>query len=116
MAEKKPAATSTSATPVKPSTKTQILQALAETTGLSRKQVVSVFEEMTKLIKRDLSKKGPGIFTIPGLLKLQRKSVPARKARPGKNPFNGEDITIKARPASTTVKAKPLKSLKDLIK
>jgi nucleoid DNA-binding protein len=100
----------------KAATKSTIFQELATETGLSRKQVADVFEALTKMIKRDLGKKGPGVFTVPGLLKLKLKRMPATKARPGKNPFTGEAITIKAKPARNVVKALPLKSLKDMVK
>jgi nucleoid DNA-binding protein len=100
----------------KAATKSEIYQTLATTVGLSRKQVAGVFDEMNKLIKRDLGKKGPGVFTIPGLLKLKRVHKPATKARPGINPFTKEPITIKAKPARSAVKAMPLKNLKEMIK
>ena len=81
----------------KAATKSEILHSLSTGTGLTRKQVASLFDEMTGLIKRDLGKKGPGVFTIPGLLKLKRVVKPATKSRMGKNPFTGEAMMIKAR-------------------
>ena len=100
----------------KAATKSEILQSLSTGTGLSRKQVAGVFDEITKLIKRDLGKKGPGVFTLPGLLKLKRVVKPATKARMGKNPFTGEAMMIKAKPARTAVKAMALKNLKEMVK
>jgi nucleoid DNA-binding protein len=96
-------------------TKSAIFQELADQTGLSRKQVAAVFEALGGLIKRELGKKGAGVFTVPGLLKLKTKRKPATKARPGKNPFTGAEIMIKAKPAQTVVRAVPLKALKDMV-
>jgi nucleoid DNA-binding protein len=97
-------------------TKSQVTQELATTTGLSRKDVTAVFDALTALIKKELGKKGPGVFTLPGLLKLRKVQKPATKARKGKNPFTGEEITIKAKPARNTVRARALKNLNDMIK
>ena len=96
-------------------TKSQIFQEVATSTGLSRKQVGAVFDSVTELIKREMGKKGPGIFQIPGLVKLQLVKKPATKARPGVNPFTGEKIMIKAKPARNIVRARPLKGLKDMV-
>jgi nucleoid DNA-binding protein len=104
------------ATGAKAANKSAILQELATETGLSRKQVAAVFDALTKLIKRELGKKGPGVFTVPGLLKLKLKRMPATKARPGINPFTKEPITVKAKPARNVVKALPLKNLKEMVK
>ncbi|MFN4260972.1 MAG: HU family DNA-binding protein [Gemmataceae bacterium] len=111
MAESK----STSTSP-KPATKSEIVQALATATGLSRKQVGAFFDELGKLIKKDLGKKGPGVFNIPGLLKLKRIHKPATKARKGIHPITKQEVTFKAKPARTVVKAQPLKNLKDMVK
>jgi nucleoid DNA-binding protein len=100
----------------KPVSKTALFQSLAETTGLTRKQIAAVFDEMTKLIRHDVSKKGPGVFALPGLLKIKRVTRPATKARQGRNPATGEPMMIKAKPARTVVKAQPLKSLKEMVK
>lgn len=99
----------------KPRTKGEILRGLAERTELSRAQVVSVFDEMSKLIKTDLGKKGPGVFVVPGLLKIKVVRKPATKARKGTNPFTGEEMMFKAKPARNVVKCLALKGLKDLV-
>ena len=101
---------------VKSLTKSAVYHELATKTKLTRKQVGEVFAALTGLIKHQLGKKGPGQFTIPGLLKLKVVHKPATKARPGINPFTKEPITIKAKPARNTVRARPLKNLNDLIK
>ena len=99
----------------KPMSKTEILTALAESTGLSKKQVGSVFDELSNLISRNMGKKGPGLFNVPGLLKISVKHKPATKAHKGINPFTKEEVMIKAKPAHNVVKIRPLKALKDMV-
>ncbi len=97
-------------------TKAQILSDLAEDTGLSRKEVAAVLDALAVQARRHLKKRGSGEFSIPSLgLKLRRVVKPARKARKGMNPFTGEAMMIKAKPATTTVRATPLKALKDAV-
>ena len=98
-----------------PRTKSEILGVLAETTGLSKKDVSSVFASLSDLIGKDVGKKGCGLFTVPGLLKIRRVNKPATKARKGINPFTGEETTFKAKPARNVVKIRPLKALKDMV-
>jgi nucleoid DNA-binding protein len=104
------------ATKTKPATKTATYADLAERTGLSKKDVAKFFDELGSLIKQELSKKGPGVFNIPGLIKIKRVEKPATKARKGRNPQTGEEITIKAKPKRTIVKALALKALKEMVK
>ncbi|MCX4030221.1 HU family DNA-binding protein [Endozoicomonas sp. SM1973] len=94
-------------------TKTQILAELAENTGLTKKEVSMVLDELSDLIERHIKKRGCGEFTLPGLLKVTTKKKPAVKARKGVNPFTGEEMMFKAKPATMQVKATPLKKLKD---
>ncbi|MCS6851336.1 MAG: HU family DNA-binding protein [Gemmataceae bacterium] len=101
---------------VKPATKSETYRALAAATGLTRQQISSVFEELANLIRQNLGKKGPGVFTVPGLLKLKVVRKPATKARKGINPFTKEEVIFKAKPARNVVKAQPLKSLKEMVK
>jgi len=96
-------------------TKSEIYSGIAEKTELSRKQVGAVFEALAGLIGNNLGKKGPGIFTVPGLLKLKVVRKPATKEREGKNPFTGETMIFKAKPARNVVKAYALKNLKAMV-
>lgn len=96
-------------------TKGQVYGTIAEKTELSRKQISGVFDALAKLIGDNLGKKGPGIFTIPGLVKLKCVRKPATKARQGVNPFTGAPMTIKAKPARNVVRALPLKNLKSMV-
>lgn len=98
-----------------PRTKSEILGLLAETTGLSKRDVSNVFSSLTHLISTDVGKKGCGVFTVPGLMKIRRISKPATKARKGINPFTGEETTFKAKPARNIVKVRPMKALKDMV-
>ena len=99
----------------KPMTKTEILNALAESTELSKKQVGSVLDELATLIGKSLGKKGPGIFNIPGLMKISVQRKPATPERKGINPFTKEPTIFKAKPARNVVKVRPLKGLKDMV-
>lgn len=96
-------------------TKSQILNEIAENTELNRRDVNNVLEELTVLIERHIKKRGCGEFTIPGLLKIVTKKKPAQKAKKNvPNPFRpGEMMDVAAKPASTQVKVRPLKKLKD---
>ena len=94
-------------------TKSEILAHIAKDTELSKKQAGAVFDSLHGLIKKSL--RGSGLFTIPGLLKLKVVKKPATKARDGVNPFTGEKMTFKAKPASKKVRAVALKSLKSMV-
>jgi nucleoid DNA-binding protein len=96
-------------------TKSQIVGHIADETGLTRKEVSSVFEAMSGLIKKDLGKRGPGIFNVMGMMKIRRVHKPAVKARRGTNPFTGEEMMFKAKPARNVIKVGALKSLKDMV-
>jgi len=94
-------------------TKSQIVTSLAESTGLTKKQVGSVMDEYDTLIQRSIKKRSVGEFTVPGMMKITTVSKPAKKARKGINPFTGEEQMFKAKPASIGVKVRPLKKLKE---
>ena len=108
MAKKKKAA-------AKAHTKSEIFSCIAEGAGISKKQVSAVFDGLSTLIKKDLGTRGPGTFTVPGLMKISVTKKPATKARKGINPFTGEETTFKAKPARNVVKIRPLKNLKDMV-
>lgn len=94
-------------------TKTQITASIADSTGLSRKQVSDVLAELEMLIEGSIKKRAIGEFTLPGLMKITTVKKPAVKARKGVNPFTGEETMFKAKPASVAVKVRPLKKLKE---
>ena len=95
-------------------TKTQIQDQIAECTGLARKQVAAVLDCLDEVIAAHLSKNAAGEFVLPGLLKISTVRKPAVKAHKGINPFTKEEVMFKAKPASTAVKVRPLKKLKDM--
>ena len=101
----------------KPPTKTEILTNIANATDLTKKQVAAVMEALASEIKKNLGSRGPGAFAIPGLLKIEKKRIPARPAKKNvPNPFKpGELMDVAARPASNKVKVRPLKNLKDMV-
>ncbi|MGC4017351.1 MAG: HU family DNA-binding protein [Luteolibacter sp.] len=94
--------------------KTQILDEIAASTELTRKQVASVLDSLTDVIEAHVNKKAVGEFVLPGLLKINTIKKPAVKARKGINPFTKEEVTFKAKPATTVIKVRPLKKLKDM--
>ena len=97
-------------------TKTQLLNELAENTGLAKKDVAAVLDELAVQVERHIKKGAVGQFTLPGLLKIKTVKKPARKAQKGvPNPFRpGETMDVAAKPASVQVKALALKKLKDM--
>lgn len=99
----------------KAATKAELYTQIAEKTNLAKKDVANVLGAMSELINKELGKKGPGLFVIPGLLKLKVVRKPATKAKQGINPFTKEPMTIKAKPARNVIKAMPLKALKDSV-
>jgi nucleoid DNA-binding protein len=106
----------TMASTAKPASKSEVLTRIAESTELSRKQVSSVFDALSQEIGNAVGKKGPGIFAVPGLMKITVINKPATKARKGINPFTKQEQMFKAKPARRVVKVRPLKALKDMAK
>jgi nucleoid DNA-binding protein len=111
MAQKK----ATEKAPTKPMSKSEIVSGIADATGLTKKQVSSVFEVMTGQIQKSLGRNGPGAYTVPGLMKLVVLRKPATKAHKGINRFTGEETMFKAKPARNVVKIRALKTLKDMV-
>merc|ERR1712151_1137679 len=87
--------------------------AVAETVGLKPKQVKEAMEAFVALAAKQL--KAVGTFKVGGALNLKLKKKPATPARKGVNPFTKEPCVFKAKPASQTVRALPMKKLKELI-
>lgn len=115
MAKKAPTKSASSSGRPKSATKGEVYSALAEKTALSKRDVAKVFEALSELIGRELGKKGPGLFVVPGLLKLKVVRKPATKAKQGINPFTKEPMLIKAKPARNVIRALPLKGLKEMV-
>jgi nucleoid DNA-binding protein len=100
----------------KPMTKSELLNDLAESCELSRKQVAAVLDGLGDAIERHIKKRGVGQFTLPGLLKVKAVKKPASPAKKGvPNPFKpGETMDVPAKPASVRVRVTPLKKMKDM--
>ncbi len=98
-----------------PYTKTQTLSEIATNTGLTKKDVSNVVDELSSIIERHIKKRACGKFTMPGLFKIQTTRKPATKARKGINPFTKEETIFKAKPARTVIKIRPLKKMKDMV-
>lgn len=96
-------------------TKTEIVSCLAESTGLTKTDVAKVLGELNSLVEKNIGKKGPGTFTIPGLCKIKKYERQATKKREGRNPRTGEVIEIPAKRKRNDVKVRPLKALRDMV-
>lgn len=109
------------ATPIKlpsfkePLSKSTMIKTITDVTLVGKKDVVAVLDCLTEVIEKHVKPGGPGTFVMPGLMKINVVKKPARAARKGINPFTGEEIMIKARPAYKAVKIKPLKKLKEMV-
>jgi nucleoid DNA-binding protein len=99
----------------KPPTKSELYTSIATETGLSRKQVGSVFDAFAEELKKNLGGRGSGKFVVPGLMKVKVVKKPATKARKGINPFTKEETVFKAKPARKVVKIQPMKALKSMV-
>lgn len=99
----------------KPRSKSELYATVADQTGLPKKQVAGVFDAFTSIMMADLGSRGPKIVTVPGLMKVYVKRMPAKKAREGINPRTGETMMFKAKPARDVVKVRALKTLKGMV-
>jgi nucleoid DNA-binding protein len=100
----------------KPSTlsKSALINAVVQEVGeISRKEVKTILETLTDVAYKELKKSG--IFTVPGFAKFRVVKKPATKAREGINPFTKQPMTFAAKPASKSVRARAIKSVKDAV-
>jgi nucleoid DNA-binding protein len=95
------------------STKSEVFSQISEDTGRSRQQVNAVFDSLHGVMKESL--RGHGLFNLAGLMKLKVVAKKTTKARMGVNPFTGEKMMFKAKPASKKVRVLPLKTLKAMV-
>ena len=94
-------------------TKNQLIDAVSESSSVSKNDVKSVIEHMAVVGYKELNDSGE--FVIPGFAKMSVVNKPATEARKGINPFTKEPMEFAAKPASKTVKASPLKVAKDAV-
>ncbi len=99
----------------KPRTKGEFFTTISGATGVPRKQVATIFDILGKVISADLSKSGPGVLNVGGMMKVSVVRKPATKARKGINPFTKEEVMFKAKPARNVIKIRPLKALKSMV-
>src|SRR5258708_36511173 len=99
-------------------TKGQIYDAVASHSEFSKADVKKFFTSLESVVTGQLGKKGPGVITIPGLIKLTAVKKPASKGGEKKaNPFKpGEFIITKPKPASVKVRARALKAFAESLK
>lgn len=94
-------------------TKSELLTDLANKLGQSKAEIGRVLEALAGTVTAEL-KRGATV-TVPGIARLKATHKAATPARPGRNPFTGEAITIKAKPARKALRAAPVKALKDAV-
>ena len=94
-------------------TKSELINLIVDAASVPKKDVRGVLEAFIELGHQELKKKG--LFVVPGFVKLSVSKKPATKERPGVNPFTGEKIIIKAKPAKKVVRARPVKAVKDVV-
>jgi nucleoid DNA-binding protein len=98
-----------------PRSKSEVYATVAEHCGLNRRDVAGVVHVLGSMIRADLSKGGPGVFKLAGLMRITVQRKPATKARMGINPFTKEQVMFKAKPARNVVKVRPLRALKEMV-
>jgi DNA-binding protein HU-beta len=94
-------------------TKSQLIEKIAAANELAKKDVKGVLEALATIGYKELKK--TGVFLVPGFAKFVVVKKPATKARKGTNPFTGEPMTFKAKPARKIVRARPVKAAKDAV-
>ena len=92
-------------------TKSQLIEKIASENEIAKKDVKGVLETLASIGYKELKKNG--VFLLPGFAKFVVIKKPATKARKGTNPFTGEPMTFKAKPARKIVRARPVKAAKD---
>jgi nucleoid DNA-binding protein len=91
-------------------TKSQLIEKIAQLQNLAKKDVKGMMEALTSVGHKELKKNG--VFVVPGFAKFVVIKKPATKARMGRNPFTGEEMMFKAKPARKIVRARPVKAAK----
>ena len=94
-------------------TKSQLIENIANQSDLAKKDVKAIMEALAVIGYKELKKSG--VFMLPGFAKFVVIKKPATKARKGINPFNGQEMMFKAKPARKVVRARPVKAAKDAV-
>jgi DNA-binding protein HU-beta len=93
--------------------KAQLIEKVSTSVSLSKRDVKAVMESLADIGHKELKKQG--VFLLPGFAKFVVIKKPATKARKGTNPFTGEEMMFKAKPARKIVRARPVKAAKDAV-
>ena len=91
-------------------TKSQLVDKISELQELAKKDVKAMMEALAEVGYKELKKNG--VFVVPGFAKFVVIKKAATKARKGINPFNGQEMMFKAKPARKIVRARPVKAAK----
>ncbi|MGA2012174.1 MAG: HU family DNA-binding protein [Solirubrobacteraceae bacterium] len=91
-------------------TQTQLVAAVADRSELSKSDAKRALTALDEIILEELGNAQK--VRIGGLVQLTVRVKPAQKARKGRNPATGEEITIAAKPASVDLRARPLAKAK----
>ncbi len=94
-------------------TKSQLIEKIATENEVAKKDVKGILETMASIGYKELKKSG--VFLVPGFAKFVVIRKPSTKSRKGTNPFTGEPMTFKAKPARKIVRARPVKAAKDAV-
>jgi DNA-binding protein HU-beta len=94
-------------------TKSQLIEKIATENEVAKKDVKGVLETLATIGYKELKKSG--VFLVPGFAKFVVIKKAATKARKGTNPFTGEPMMFKAKPARKIVRARPVKAAKDAV-
>ena len=95
--------------------KSALINAVVQEAGgeISRKEVKMILDTLADVAYKELKKSG--IFTMPGFAKFRVVKKAATKARQGINPFTKQPMTFPAKAASKSVRARPIKAIKDAL-
>jgi DNA-binding protein HU-beta len=91
-------------------TKSQLVAKIAELHDLAKKDLKAMMEALAEVGYKELKKNG--VFVVPGFAKFIVVKKPATKERKGINPFTGQEMMFKAKPARKIVRARPVKAAK----
>jgi DNA-binding protein HU-beta len=95
-------------------TKSQLVEKISEAhSEISKRDIKGIMETLSTVGHKELKKSG--VFVVPGFAKFVVVKKPATKAREGTNPFTGEKMMFKAKPARKIVRARPVKAIKDAV-
>ncbi|VFN00815.1 MAG: nucleoid DNA-binding protein [Candidatus Kentron sp. G] len=94
--------------------KSQLISAIAEHSGLTKKDVTSVLDALSAVVSRHVRSDGAREFVLPGLLKIRAVYKPATEERRGILGITGKETVFQAKPAKMMVKLTPLSGLKEM--